>query len=359
MHPSAVGTQVRCHADCVYCKIVRDQAYEYLRDSRDTPLPQVKPHLNTARACGPDGIPASVFSFWRNILTDWRMSERWTFCALWAEWASACLDPGSLPTGHHFPRHLTPLLLKPGTPEFPSDPQNPNDYRAITVGNSAEKLLEAVIYRRLMHWAVLNGLIPETQAGFMEHMGAEHHVYSLLETIKSEWRQGRKCFAVFIDFRKAYDNIHLEALWAILAHMGVPAKLLTLLKCWASSRTTFIRVGDLWSEEMATDKGTPQGSVLSPLLFNLFIASLHHCLRNLKEWKGLKVRGSDGEYIIVKDLFYADDLVALAQTRQAAQLALTAVYQWATDWGLALRIGKDKTAAKSNPAPLSSPPATN
>lgn len=345
MHASAVGTQVRCHPHCVYCKNVRDQSHAHIKDPRSIPVPQVKPHLNTARACGPDGIPASVLRFWRNVESNRRMEERWILCGLLAQWASACLSTGRVPTGHHFSGHLTSLLLKPGTPDFPSDPQNPNDYRAITVGNTGEKLLEAIIYRRLMHWAVLNGLIPETQAGFMEHMGAEHHVYSLLETIKNEWRQGRKCFAVFVDFKKAYDNIHLEALWAVLEHMGVPAKLLTLLKCWASSRTTFIRAGDLWSEETATDKGTPQGSVLSPLLFNLFIASLHRCLRNLSGWEGLKFQGRDGEYITVKDLFYADDLVALAASRQQAQLVLTAIYQWAADWGLELGIGKDKTAA--------------
>jgi hypothetical protein len=345
MHAESIGVSECCDTRCIYCREVREQAREHLRDPRNIPAPKIKPALNTARASGPDGVPAEGFSFTRPEECSRRMPLRQRVCTLAAAWITACITTGAVPNTHGFSQHTTSLLLKPGTPDFPSDPQDPNDYRAITVGNTLEKLLEAVLYRRLMHWAVINGLIPETQAGFMEHMGAELHVFTLLETIRHEWRNGRKCYAVFVDLRKAYDNVHLEALWMALACMGVPAELLKLLRAWAARRTTSIKVGDLWSEEIRTDKGTPQGSVLSPLLFNLFIASLHRCLNNLKGWAGVTLKHRNGGSVTIKDLFYADDLAALASTILQCQLVLTAIYEWARDWGLELGIGRDKTAA--------------
>lgn len=343
MHAKRIAPLVNCDAECIHCMCVRGQAALHAEEPRGVPIPSAKPTLNTARSCGPDGIPADGIRFPRPFHKGHRIDYRIELSSVMADWLTACLQTGRVPGGD-FSKHVTSLLFKPGTPDFPSDPQNPSDYRAITVGNTCEKLLETIIYRRLLHWAVLNDLIPATQAGFMEHMGAELHVFSLLEAIKHEWRKGRTCYALFIDFKKAYDNIHLEALWRVLATMGVPEQLLTLLKSWAANRTTSIRVGDVMSDDIQTDKGTPQGSVLSPLLFNLFIASLHKCLRSIPGWEGITV-GSGHRAVTLKDLFYADDLAALCSSAAQAQLVLTAVHSWASDWGLELGIGKDKTAA--------------
>ncbi len=68
-------------------------------------------------------------------------------------------------------------------------------------------------------------------------------------------------------------------MWALLHNMGIPRQLVQLLQKWNSSRTAAVRVNGTVSEPFPVTKGLPQGSVLSPLLFNLYIETLNRRLR--------------------------------------------------------------------------------
>jgi hypothetical protein len=98
----------------------------------------------------------------------------------------------------------------------------------ITCGNVLAKVLGLVIARRLMHWALAQPqpLISHSQVGFMQHKGAEEHVFSLIELAKSRWRADLPMYALFVDLKKAYDMVHPAALWAVLRRMGVPEVIL-------------------------------------------------------------------------------------------------------------------------------------
>lgn len=347
MHSREVGLVYCCMPGCRLCSTRQAHCRAHLEHPHEIPPPEGKAALNTSRASGPAGLPAAIFK-WPHVEEWWlRLRYRKPQCQLMALLCTACVQTSRVPTVHDFSGHYTIGLLKPSVPGFPSDPQNPSDYRPLTIGNTVERVIELFLHNRLAHWAEENNLIPSTQAGFREHHSAEHQVYALMETITHEWRRGRDCYAVFIDFKKAYDSVHLGALWTVLDRMGLPANLLNLLKEWAGNRTTIITIGDLRSEAFKADKGTPQGSVLSPLLFNLFISSLHTTLQTVAGWEGVRLTAGPGSSysVTVRDLFYADDLALLAKSLAQAQAALDAVWRWAREWGLELGIGKDKTAA--------------
>ena len=106
--------------------------------------------------------------------------------------------------------------------------------------------------------------------------------------------------------------MHLGALWHIMHRMGVPPSLIGLLRDWSSKRTARIVINGTLSDPYPCTKGLPQGDVLSPLLFNLYISVLMTLLRRLETYHGADWPGLPEELrLAIRDLWYADDMVSL------------------------------------------------
>jgi len=174
--------------------------------------------------------------------------------------------------------------------------------------------------------------------------GCEMHVFTLLETIRHQWRLGRDVYALFVDFRKAYDMVHQDALWAVLRHAGVPDRLVGLLANWHRVRTTALHINGTVSERFPYTKGVPQGEITSCILFIIFIESLARFLKSRPDLHGIDLSTASVRLIILL-LLYADDLVMLARTPAELQRALTHIHEWAQLWGFQLGIGTGKTEA--------------
>ena len=84
----------------------------------------------------------------------------------------------------------------------------------------------------------------------------------------------------FIDDRKAYDRVWLPGLWFKLQGLGLSPKFLSLLKSMFSKITRCVRVNGSLTEDFPVHVGVPQGSVLSPALYALYIDGLHRALRD-------------------------------------------------------------------------------
>ncbi len=243
-----------------------------------------------------------------------------------------------------------------------ADAEDPNNYRAICVGNTLLKAFGLVVTRRLSHWAVAHKLISPAQVGFMCGHSAEEHVFTVTEAIRHRWRRGQATYALFVDFKKAYDRVHPEALWLVLRRMGVPEALVALLADWSARRETVVVTNGVESDPIRMAMGVGQGDVLSPLLFNLFIESLARHLE--RSAAGVELI-SGGNFhprggplrLTLRALLYADDVVVLAPSRAAAQTALGHVRDWASVWGLELGDGALKTAAMAFPVPGRGVPA--
>jgi hypothetical protein len=95
------------------------------------------------------------------------------------------------------------MLFKAG------DRANPDHYRGICVSSVLGKLFGLVIRARLSHWAQVNNMISPSQIGFSTYLGCEYHIFTVIEMIKHHVRNRRHTFALFVDFKKAYDCVHL------------------------------------------------------------------------------------------------------------------------------------------------------
>jgi hypothetical protein len=182
------------------------------------------------------------------------------------------------------------------------------------------------------------------QSGFMPNKSHEHCVFTLIETVRARWREGKDTWVMFLDFFKAYDRVSPALMWEVLARMGVPHLIINYLKYTYKTRTTHFsfngRVVDCWTQQL----GLPQGGVLSCLLFNLFIESLSRFLENHEKINGVQVTTPGGIAHILHMLF-ADDMAVLAETRSDLVIIAEAIDKWCIAHGLTVAVsGTDKSA---------------
>jgi hypothetical protein len=348
----AEGCLHGCGPSCTLWREFAARVQSSALDDPDLPLPEWKPSVSTARSAGCDGLRVETLRFARPEAEAQRLQFRLRVCDALAAMFCTWLAANRVPTAADFRRQIVTPLAKGGA-DF--DASDPDLYRGISVGNVVPKVFSLVLLSRMTHWMVNNGLVLPEQVGFMPMHNAEMHVLTLREMLLLRRRAKQDSYALFVDLKKAYDEVHLPTLWHILQQAGVPAGLVELLREWDSSRTAAIRVNGDLSEDFATDKGVPQGEVMSPLLFNLFIESLSRRLKALPGFEGVTVTSRSASKSAaacaaapafhLTHLLYADDLVILAATTEQLQRALTEVDTWCNAFGMQMGLARHKTEA--------------
>jgi hypothetical protein len=328
--PPGPGLATRPHAECSLCE--RTKELRARAATHGTPLPTTPPTLATSKAAGPGGLKAELLRWARVGDAGATREGRATLARRIADALNAVLRTGTIPDV--FRDHTTTALPRKAC----GDPADPDNYRGITVANVLDKVADAIIARRLQHWAHRNGLLGREQIGFAADHGAEQHVGTVHEALRWRHAAGLDTYLLFLDLRKAYDRVHHDAMWRVLSHMGAPSGLTDLLRAWAAARVTRVACGGRLSAEYPMQAGVPQGGVTSPILFNLFIESLSHTLRTLPTFHGVDVAG-----LLLRHLLYADDVVVLCESPAQAQVVADAVSAWCATWGMDANIGGGKT----------------
>ena len=328
-----------CHVQCVPCKDYGDDLSRWQHGHTES-APVWNPCIHTSVAAGPDGIPAEAVRFPRPEIHEDRLPYRKRLATSFAAVLTRIMREGCVAPNMADVR-MSPLLksLKPGQQV---DRGDPDYYRGIAVGNFLAKLLGVVLTARISHWAIRKGLLHPSQVGFLPRHSAEWHVLTVTQVIKARARAGQQTCALFVDLRKAYDTVHHEAMWAVLARMGLPRATIDLLQQWATARRARMRVNSEDSEPFCMEKGVPQGDPLSPLLFNLFLESLSRMLEADPALRGVSALG-----VSLKKLLYADDIAVLADSPQQLQYALSRIHNWCAAWGMEVSTGQGKTEAIS------------
>lgn len=164
-------------------------------------------------------------------------------------------------------------ILKPN-----NDPNHPSSYRPISLMSCVYKTLERIIKFRLEHWLESKNVMPPTQFGFRKSKSAIDAVNYLVTDIELELSSDKYLIASFIDIKSAYDNVDLNILHQKLLQLGIPyyfaSRTINLFK----NRSLFIRVNGKLLGPRIANSGLPQGSVLSPLLFNIYCLDLYDYL---------------------------------------------------------------------------------
>ena len=165
------------------------------------------------------------------------------------------------------------------TPIFKNGKRNlPGNYRPISVLPAISKIMERIMYTQLYNYLSENNLLSEHQFGFRKN----HSTATALLDCTNDWyiNMDRKLFnlVVFIDLKKAFDTVDHQILLSKLELYGIKGNALLLLKSYLSERKQKCHINGHFSSECDLKCGVPQGSILGPLFFLIYINDLSNCL---------------------------------------------------------------------------------
>jgi hypothetical protein len=185
------------------------------------------------------------------------------------------------------------------------------------------KLYSILLMTRMDRWAEGRGLRAVGQAGFRAERGTPDNAFVLRHLIDSTAVRGAPLYCAFIDFSKAYDRVDRRLLWRCLTGLGVEGPALDTLAQMYDEVWLQVRAGGELGERFRSDVGVKQGCPLSPLLFGIYIDRLERFLASECPECGAQLAG-----VVVRALFYADDIVLTAGSPAQLQRMLDCLHRF-------------------------------
>ena len=153
----------------------------------------------------------------------------------------------------------------------------PQNFRPISILHTIGKILEKIVHLQLTDYLHENELLSRTQFGFTKNRNTEDALIYITEHIYKALNAKHTCVLLLLDFSKAFDVVPHNQLLEKLDTMGLSEMSLKWFTSYLSNRAQYVRLGDASSSPKTISHGVPQGSILGPLLFNLYTNDFSKC----------------------------------------------------------------------------------
>ena len=216
--------------------------------------------------------------------------------------------------------------------------QDINNYRPISILSCFSKLLEKIVYKRLNSFLVKNNFFFPSQFGFRKNQSTSYATSLLVSKVAEILDNGKLGLGLFLDLSKAFDCLDYNILFKKMEFFGIRGNALDWFIDYLTGRTQRVSFNGILSENtLLVNQGTPQGGVLGPLLFLIYINDLPNCLTG-----GSSILFADDTTLLLSHKNY-DELIYYGN------IELENLNKWLISNRLVLNTGKTKAIIFKTP----------
>ena len=206
-----------------------------------------------------------------------------------------------------------------------------SNYRPISLTSIVSKILEKIIKNAINTFLLEHNLLNRSQHGFMPKKSCLTNLLHCMEEVTSILDEGDCVDILYLDFAKAFDKVQHQRLMLKLEGMGIVGAVLGWIKAWLLGRSQRVVLNGKESDWIHVPCSVPQGSVLGPLLFLVYIDDIDACT----------------EQLVALLLKFADDTKVVKRISSAADCAdlqriVENLTSWANKWQMHFNVGKCK-----------------
>ena len=269
--------------------------------------------LDPRKGEGPDGLNPALLRFVSKDIA--KMTTRMI---------QLTLDVGSVPTEWKM-AHIVPIYKNKGSRTAPLN------YRPISLTSVLSKTTEHIIASHIRRHLDANNLLVDCQHGFRTGRSCDSQLLTTVTDLVNSYDCKVQTDVIILDFAKAFDVVPFAKLLDKIAAMGVHPTIIDWVKAWLTNRTSTVIANDTKSLPLPVTSGVPQGSVLGPLLFLIYINDMPVCVRS-----NLRLFADDS--LLYREIKTPADTITL-------QSDLDALSAWAAKWQMRFNVSKCEHAS--------------
>ena len=266
-------------------------------------------NLKPFKATGPDGVPPMILKELAPQLAP-------VFTILF----QASINQSTIPSDWKL-AHVTPVFKK-------GDSQRAENYRPVSLTSVPCKLLEHIIHAHIMNHLEKHDTLCDNQHGFRKRRSCESQLISTIDNLAKNLDNGFQTDVILLDFSKAFDKVNHSSLIKKMEHYGVKGNILKWTNDFLSNRTQRVALDGHLSNPSCVQSGVPQGTVLGPLLFLIYINDLPEFTSS-----GTNVSLFADDSALYRKIITPEDHLILQQDLDSLQ-------KWEIEWDMEFHPGK-------------------